>query len=959
MDLQTSLKTALRKKYHNLNNGSHPLLPSRFCYRTFEDDDKTLCYQEFRYFDHSDSQSWMVYDTIPLVEVLSCDCKHDTSKRTVMTLGVYGIGKTTAVQQCVLDWAEDKAYPDIQLLFPLKFWELYLLGSDCKMNLIELLLMFYPELKELHISSLNEKNVWFIFDGLDEYRYCLNFSCPKVSDVSQRTTVNSLVTNLIRGNLLPKAHIWLTTRHATATQIPHPHILRYTEIQGFDDKQKELHIRDIVNNDQLANRVIDHVKISRSLDFLCQIPSMCTIMATVLKDHLEETEDDFEISPMSLTQIFSNLIRTFNFDIAHKMKEIAESHLWMDGLLFEDDLMDHYITLDELSAFSQEYPLVLREEKGLRDVSVFHFGHICICEFLNGLREVENTQFHPVARRSKYYKHLVDTAMGLENGLNDVHLRFIFGLIKERRLLEASNPLFYYMKMMILDNILTYKAVRLFHCLREFDSQALLNEVTCYMKTRSSPIPGFSSDRWELISQMTANFEGMRHKFEMEVCTRCDERLLRQLPALLKSIKAMLRFSNLTDKCCPALAAVLSTKESYLRELDLGCNCIGDSGVEKLVQGLTNPNCKLKTLRLQGCGLTSPACRHLATALRRSQRLRELDLSANEIGDDGLKHLSSGLESPECQLETLKLSQCNIEGQGCYYLSSALQKNSTHLKWLDLSINTIGDEAANDLFAKFDISKLTKLEMYHCGLTVLSCENIGEALKVESSNLVEFNLSNNNLADAGFEKICEGMVAWSRLEKFNLSRCGITSEGCRYISKVLACISQLYSQEFLPKTCWQAVELTDLDLSINCLTDKGVKELSTGLKNPYSHLKTLNLSYCSLTHDCCTELASALASYESTVSELDLSGNKIQDKGVRTLCLALTSTQCKLEKLLLRSCGFSSRSIDFFTTALKSNRRLTELHIMGNNLNDQGINVLMEMTQNEKYMLKSIDVSTD
>ena len=55
--------------------------------------------------------------------------------------------------------------------------------------------------------------------------------------------------------------------------------------------------------------------------------------------------------------------------------------------------------------------------------------------------------------------------------------------------------------------------------------------------------------------------------------------------------------------------------------------------------------------------------------------------------------------------------------------------------------------------------------MYHCGLTVLSCHNIGEALKHETSSLVELNLSNNQLKDAGFALICEGMYAWCRLEK--------------------------------------------------------------------------------------------------------------------------------------------------------------------------------------------------
>ncbi|KAK5866594.1 hypothetical protein PBY51_020773 [Eleginops maclovinus] len=544
-------------------------------------------------------------------------------------------------------------------------------------------------------------------------------------------------------------------------------------------------------------------------------------------------------------------------------------------------------------------------------------------------------------------------------GKLDVFLRFIFGLIRERSTLKPHDQLFDYTKKLILEYILSYKAVGLFHCLREYDNQALLDEVKYFLKYNLSPISDFSPMHWSIMLQRTSNFEGMRESFEMSVSTRCDENLIRQLPAIYKSRKAMLRFSNLTDKCCPALASILSTREAYLRELDLGYNSIGDTGVRELVEGLRDQNCKLKTIRLQGCGLTGQACKDLALALRQSWKLRELDLSMNEIGDDGVRYLADGLRSPECQLETLRLSQCNIEEKGCCCLASALQLNSGILKVLDLSINMVRDKGAKELYIKCDVSQLTKLEMYHCGLTALSCHNIGEALKHETSNLVELNLSNNQLEDSGFALICEGMYAWCRLEKLNVSRCGITGRACVYLATVLCSLSQLY-KGLTQKTDWQAVELRELDLSMNCIGDQGVREIAAGLKNPCTHLKALNLSHCSLTDDCCAELASGLGSKESIISELDLSGNDLQDKGVRKLCTGLRSPHCKLEKLSLRTCGLTSRSIQFLSAALKSNpQHLAELHLMGNNLESSGIKVLVELTKNEKYCLQTIDVSAD
>ncbi|XP_029939734.1 protein NLRC3-like isoform X1 [Salarias fasciatus] len=574
--------------------------------------------------------------------------------RTVLTKGVAGIGKTVLTQKFTLDWAENKQNQDIDFIFPFTFRELNL-EKEKKFSLVGLVHHFFTETKEAGICSFEEFQVIFIFDGLDECRFPLKFRQAEIlTDVTEPTSVDVLLINLIRGKLLRSARIWITTRPAAANQIPVDCVDRVTEVRGFNDLQKEKYFKKRFRDEEQASKIISHIKKSRSLHIMCHIPVFCWITATVLE---KQSREGGEL-PKTLTQMYIHHLvvqakmNSVKYDggaatdphwspesreMIESLGKLAFDQLQKENLIFyEPDLTECGIDLRAASVYSGMFTQILKEESCLYQDIVFCFIHLTLQEFLaalhvhqtfikSGLNPLDGKQeTFSMSKRIKttpnlhhLHQRAVDEALKSPNGHLDLFLRFLLGLSLQtnqsllRGLLtqtgsssQTNQETVQYIKKKLSEgkSQSVERSINLFHCLNELNYGSLVEEIQQSLKSGSLSTDRLSPAQWSALVFILLSSEEDLKEFDLKKYSASEEALLNLLPVVKASNKALLSGCGLSERSCDALFSVLVSKSSRLTDLDLSYNHPGESGVEMLCGAVENQDCKLKTLRVDHGG---------------------------------------------------------------------------------------------------------------------------------------------------------------------------------------------------------------------------------------------------------------------------------------------------------------------------------------------------------------------
>ncbi|XP_043558886.1 NLR family CARD domain-containing protein 3-like isoform X1 [Chiloscyllium plagiosum] len=894
-------------------------------------------------------QNVMSTNPLSYIEILTPTCGDGKPHRIIVTKGIAGVGKTVCVEKLIHDWAAGSTLSEFDFIFLFSFCKLNML-SERSLNLVQLLQHYYPHLEHCEeiLTSKSVKSL-YIFDGLDESLQSLDFEKQLACyDENELMSLGSLLTNLIRGNLHSSASVWITTRPAALGQIPLCYVDRLTEIKGFCEQQKKDFFHKKYENRHLAEKMIAIVNKELSLSLLCNMPIFCCALSIMLEDALELFQHCGlgDSMPVAITSVFTKfLVHVFSHQ-EQKLEYLTHKKQTIDALL--KSKQKAIISLGKLAFDLQRGQMRIFYEKDLKVYNVdaslaesgfckevvvgnanpskkaFCFVDGSLQEYfaalyvflslnnnknnpLNTAANAKTLRKHERPSYSQVCKQACKEAMKSSCGHFDLFLRFLcgFGTQKNQQIMKGLmtsceinrddiTKVVQIFKKKLQEDIPPEKCITILQCLSELEDNSLVKE------TRKIIVAGTVTSR----TLTPAEYSALAFVLQM---SNGDMEALDLSQLKISSVG----FQRLV----PVLPHFTSLKM-------IGSN-LGDSGVKILSQVMTSPDCKLQNLELEKNDLTHKCCETLAFIMSSSRMLTNLNLSNNNLGDRGIRILSTALKAAQCRVQTLNLSNNNLSIGSWEELVSVLITNQT-LRELNVSSNRMGEAGLRTLSSalKDPRCKLEKLGLNNtCTLDFgmmgsyqeeTGMEILSDVLKDPRCTLKSLELAKNSLTQKNYEEIASAMTINCSLTHLDLSSNVIQDSGINVLSVALmdtSCSIQslVLTETKLTPTCCEKLAsvlvtnqtLRELDLSMNKLGDSGVCALSTALKEPCCKLETLGLRRTSLTDACCKKLITALSTSQ-TIASLDLSENLFTDSSIKIFCsLILTCSNLKCLRLEL------------------------------------------------------------
>ncbi|XP_061306979.1 NACHT, LRR and PYD domains-containing protein 6 [Pezoporus flaviventris] len=843
---------------------------------------------------HADLMKERAGSSIAVADLFKPD-EEGWSPKEVVLLGAAGMGKTMTARKIMLDWACDRMFEEFDFVFYIHCREGNLLAGEASMA--DLLARCCPG-SPLPLDAVLQQpeKLLFVIDGFDELRFSVEQPWSELcAEPGERRPVAVVLASLFRRRLLCHSSLLITTRPAALQSLrrllEHE---RCAEILGFSEADRRDYFQRFFGSAEQAAAAFRFVRGHELLFTMCLVPVVCWIVCTVLRQQLGRA-GGLAHGPRTTTGIYvlylSALLRSLRGrqrqDVPAVLRRLcclAAGGVRGQRVLFEEQ------EVQGLALGRQEaLPLLLNEhlfQKDISCVSSYGFIHLSFQEFFAALfylLEDEGEEQEPLVGPSRDVKELLES-YGSSRNYFVLTVRFLFGLLNEDRRRELEQETGCKISARITQDLLEWlqdsqktalallleetglvRDLELCHCLYELQDERLVAAALCPFT--GLRLHGLNLNRFDqvVLAFSLRRFPGLQVLELGHCCFLWDE------PE-----------DTAEPQPCKKLRREAQEEEGMLSPIHMLCQALEASG------------CKLKTLRLDRCELSTACGTALGSVLGTSPALIELGLAGNkDLGDEGVRMLCEGLRRGAGPLRELRLGGCSITAAGCRALAPVLAA-APGLALLDLSDNAVGDGGVRELCAALrgPGRGLRRLELWQCGLTELSCETLAAVLP-DTPSLAELHLGGNAVGDGGVRRLSPGLRdPRCRLRSLRLWQCGLTELGCETLAAVLP----------------DSPSLAELHLGGNAVGDGGVRRLSPGLRDPRCRLRSLSLWQCGLLGACCEDVCSVLRA-GCALETLDLSENSLDNGSVRALCRALGQHPGSLQRLWLPSSGLDEETL--------------------------------------------------
>ena len=599
----------------------------------------------------------------------------------ILVEGLPGIGKSLLLQEMAYGWAKGKLLQNFKIVLLVQLRSPAVQQVSLVADLFQLVCKRETDSKEVstacskYLFNNGGKDLVFLFDGYDEF--------------PEHLQKDSLVADILKRNVLPHCGLVVSSRPHASVKLREVATVR-VDILGFAEEERIVYVeQSLKGQPQKVKELTEYLKSNLTINGLCFIPFNMVILIYLYKHGIPLPSNSTHIYNyfISLT-ICRNLaksghpLKNISPDLANlpepcnaivkQLSKLALKGINNNKLIF---------TLEEMRAACPSIEAIKGALNGfgllqavqhfvlIGTTTTFNFVHFSVQEFLAAHHITQLPQDEELqVLKAKFWSDLHSSTFTIYTSLTRGQ-RPAFKIF-----LSGGDNTITIAEKFLKDQL---KCLRLFHSFHE------------------------------------ANDETM--------CTAIQQAQIFDNKVINLSCTSLSPY----DVECVTLFLTCSPHKEWKR-LDLSrCN-IRDVGLHILHRDLTSHDITIRELNLWYNGLTKSSSSSIKD-LTIHCRVELLGISGNDtIGEDPA--LYDMLSLPSSRLEKLYMYNISLSSSSAMVLFTALAKTNK-LKELDISNNLITDEACNVIDATMADTSLVRLVMYDNKISAEAAQQLVQAIK--------------------------------------------------------------------------------------------------------------------------------------------------------------------------------------------------------------------------------------